>query len=757
MYRVAIIQNESETIRSGYANVIGKLSQIPLLASYSMELFNVVNIDRLFKSGDNNIQHYDSIVITTNATSDKYILDKLRSHKDDIEAFLLRGKGIFIASQKKLSTSCINDSGDKGRTTFLPDIYDFFTIQRPKEEKDSGEGNISFNSTTSVLLNYPNKVSCEETICHCKNNEFKRHFYRSYIVPLTKGVYESVLIDDSYENVPNRCLLATNLVPQNGERIVISTIALDWEFHVNLLTNIIVYITEGQPKVAFVGLPHNKVNDYDYLLSSAKLSKIAYKAYDSIKTIDSTLLGIHNTYIFSPNYTKPEIEEFITTVNSRVGYNIKQYIRIYYFEHIGNSLALVQYSNFSSIDILIDNAILWLTSKFDGRMWNNSFWASYDILIMMNETGVSPEPYIVNILDDIKKHYTDNNYDGVVGATCGLLEILLIWQEKYPHVLAGASIVHSDIQQTINWLLSKFPSQSNYDKQTIISTLHKYNSLILKLGLSVNIPDENDLKQQLDNTSINDFSKITELDICRLIEWHIIQNNTDGINNCLIQLKNRQNVGGKWVNIRRTATILVSLLSNIKSLSYNDILDDMIYNGILFLRSSYNWKFSNWDNDIQATAKALHAIGLYNSIYKYSTQDFFKTLEVESDTVYAASVVLNVSENIRNLRNDTNEISVKLKDINQKYNAAIETIERQNSTIENLNTKVRKAAMSITASRTFAVISGSLFLAIILYLAFKYPVRALQEIRQIDIVGIIGGFVVGLIFTSFINRQIDKN
>lgn len=757
MYRIAVIQNENETIRSGYANVIEKLSRIPLLTSYSMELFNVVNIDKFFKEGDLNIKNYDSIVITTNATSDKYILDKLRLNKKDIELFLSSGKGIFISSQKKLSSANINENEDYGKTLFLPDIYEYYTAQRPKEEKDSGEGNITVNAAKSVLLNYPQNVTIQETVEHCKNNEFKKHYYRSVIKPLTKGVYESVFIDNSYSEMPDRCLLATNIFPQYGERIVISTIAIDWESHVNLLTNIIVYITEGQPKVAFVGQPINKVSDFDYLLSSAKLSKIAYKSYDSITNIDSTLLDIHNTYIFSPNYQKNEIEQFIGTINAQRECYKKKYVRIYYFEHVGESLALVQYSNFSTIDILLDNAILWIVSKYSGKMWNNSFWTSYDILIMMNETGVNPEAYIETILRDIKKHYIDYSYDGVVGATCGLLEILLIWQTKYPQILIETGIQLSDLQQTIDWLLRKYPTQSYYDRQTIISTIYKYYGIIGSLNLCIDENEWNNLKANLNIADNIDFANITELDICRLIELHIIQDTVDSIQPYIIELKKKQNIGGKWVNIRRSATILVFLLSNIDKIPSSEILDEMIYNGILYLRSSYKWKLSNWDNDIQATAKALHAIGLYNSIFHYSTQDFFKTLEVESDKVYAASVVLNVSESIRNLRYETNETSRKLRLLSQENIDARNTIFYQDNSIKELNSKIKRIHRIIMTTRTFAVITGSLFFAILLYLGFKYPERALQEIRQIDIVGIIGGFVVGLIFTSLINRNIDKN
>ena len=105
MYRVAVIQNESEMLRSGFTNVIPKLNGIKRLSQYSFELFNVVNILKLFQEGDSHLKHFDSLIITTNATSDKTVLTILQENKNFIVEFIASGKGIFIASQKKLSTS----------------------------------------------------------------------------------------------------------------------------------------------------------------------------------------------------------------------------------------------------------------------------------------------------------------------------------------------------------------------------------------------------------------------------------------------------------------------------------------------------------------------------------------------------------------------------------------------------------------------------------------------------------------------------
>lgn len=767
MYRVAVIQNENEVLRSGYANVIPKLNDIKRLSQYSFELFDVVNIFKLFQDGDSNLKNFDSIIITTNSTSET-VLSILRENNKAIEDFITKGKGVFIASQKKLSTSKFDLAKDDGRTLFLPDLYDFFTVERPREEKDSGVGNISILSNEqNLLLNYPTSVTVEMTKKHCENNAFKRHFYRSHIVPKTVGAYHQIFVDTSYEKANNRNLLMVNLVPQNGERIVISTIAIDWEFHENLLTNIITYITEGLPKVAFIDNAKTKNGDFDFLFTSAKLSKISHEVYNHPNSIRKELFNVHNTYIFSPDWSENEIGKFLKQVESNsfdANKSKKSYVRVYYFKKIEKILTLSQYSNFSTIDLITDSSVLWVNSKFPNKMWNNSFWTTYDILFMLSEIGVDIKTYITPILKDVKRHFGGDSYDGVTGATCGLIEVMILLQKSFRKELESENYTDKELNGMINWVVDKFESQSIYDKQTVILTLTKYKSQIDSV---IRFDDEDKKFQILKKFIKDDFElgswneNYTETDLCRRISLCLLNTNKGKeINESINYLKKNQTVVGKWTNTGRTANVLIFLLENFEKLeSISEInvrIDDMIYNGILYLRSEYDWKKSNWDNDIQATAKAIHAIGLYNKHFKYSTQDFFKTLEIDSDKIYSASIVHNVSESMRNLRQHSNELASRIETVTAENRANQILLKEQQDEIEASIKYETEIAKQIIRIKTISTILGSLFVAFVFYLWTRYPARVAQEFRQIDITGIILGFVVGLVLTSVAQMTVGK-
>ena len=106
-YRVAVIENESESLRYGYANVFQRLQQLKRLRNYVFERFDSHNLGLLF-DGDL-LLTFDSLFISTNATSDSTTLAVLRKQHDKIETFITAGKGVFVSNQKKLASRPLHE------------------------------------------------------------------------------------------------------------------------------------------------------------------------------------------------------------------------------------------------------------------------------------------------------------------------------------------------------------------------------------------------------------------------------------------------------------------------------------------------------------------------------------------------------------------------------------------------------------------------------------------------------------------------
>lgn len=749
MYRVAVIQNESEMLRSGYANVIKKLKQISSFNNYSFELFNIVNIKKLFEIGDSYINNYDCLIITTNATSDKDVLEILIKNKKTIESYIFSGKGIFIGSQKKLSTKKFRRGEDSGKSGFLPDIYDFYTVERPKKEKDSGKGEIFISKKNELLLNYPKPVTKNDITNKCITNDFREHFYRSHIVENRIGVFKSILYDNSYKKAKNRNLLVANLLPQKDERVIISTIAIDWEFHENLLINIIKYLTEGLPKIAFVGNNQGK-GDFDFILSSAKISKIPYIIYQSLNCIKKELTNIHNTYVFSPSYDKKEIETFLGDTNKN-----KNYITAYYFQNNNSLLTLSQYTNFNTIDLIIDSSILWIDSKFNNKMWNNSFWTTHDILHMYIGLNKPIDQYINYILKDIKNHYSSNSYDSVLGATCGLLELINNIKENNREAFEK-EFSDKDITLIQDWILEKFNSSSSYDKNLIFLTLNKVlkdktiDKLIEK-HILINL-DELTKQSMITNSD-------SESDICLNIELLIrVGKNKEKIVYWVNQLLTKQSFSGSWTNVGRTSHVLLTLLKHYDILvnKFDINLDDSIYNGIYYLRTEFNWEESNWDNDIQATSKSIYAIGLYNNLFKNSTQNFLKTLESDIDQMYSARIVNDVADKMISLRYNLNENIIENRKIKDKLHKDKKDNEYLYKTLEDAKEYEKIQEKEVKKAKTLSVIFGTMLVGILFYLYSKYPEALIKELLNLNITDALIGFIIGLLLTGMIESSTIK-
>src|SRR6185369_8821811 len=297
-YRVAVIENESESLRYGYANIAPRLAQIKRLRNYTFERFDNQNLPSLFEN--ERIFSFDSIFISTNATSDGTTLATLRENRILIEKFITLGKGLFVSNQKKLA---VTNTSDLAVTGFLPAELEITAIERPEALSSEGdisiaaEGNSHYDPADAILC-FPETVFGNEILRDCRENDFKPHLYRAYLRPIVGGAYHPLVFDSSYQDEFRPLLIASR---QSGtsERVLISTIALDWEWHIKLITNIVVFISEGLPTVAFISGAARPTGDFEYLVSSAALSKIPHSVYQTVDAVPEKLLDVHGIYVFS--------------------------------------------------------------------------------------------------------------------------------------------------------------------------------------------------------------------------------------------------------------------------------------------------------------------------------------------------------------------------------------------------------------------------------------------------------------------------
>jgi hypothetical protein len=317
MYRIAVIQNEVEMQHSGYVDSVQKYRErFELNVEVVFNRFSSVNLDRIFTKGEDFLGDYDCLIIGTNATSDGDVYNQLKNenNKKILSEFINQGKGLLVCSQKKL----ISDNDCKGykarKTAFLPEIYEYNVISRPQSES-SADGDVTITSDMNSLSNiqnyvlqHPHNLSDDMIESHCKNNDFQQHFYRDYIITKNESMYYPLLLDNRTDSKRYTMMVAS---PQKDERIIISTMALDWAGHYELLENTINYLIKGIPALAFIEKKQQESGVFKYLVSEADLQKIAYKLYNSVEECsNSKIFNYHSLFVFSPNFIEKEVSDF---------------------------------------------------------------------------------------------------------------------------------------------------------------------------------------------------------------------------------------------------------------------------------------------------------------------------------------------------------------------------------------------------------------------------------------------------------------
>lgn len=653
MYRVAVVQNQSESLRAGYADVARNFDTQLRLGAYEFTPFDGANIASLFEpASPQYLATFDALFVSTNAASDEKTRTALEQNLELIDQFLRSGKGIYLGYQKKMSVP-FGHAVTTG--TLLPVPYSVTMQNRPESEPDSSIGKISIaeRSPHSVgsflLLNSPHEVSEELIMTHCRENDFKAHAYRAILVPFNEAAFETVLEDRSYDG-PRRLMLA-NRSSTAGERVVVSTIAVDWENHRRLLENIIAYITEGVPRVALIAQQQAGDLGFDFIRSTAKLLRVPNRQYSSL-AVPEELSRIHNVYIVSAKWSQESVEKFWRTVTGPRPRTIQPAASFSRLYHLGDSsrgcTSLTRYVNYTTIDVVVNDALLWLEQHFRGGFWAGGFWNTHDVLQMMDGLDLDASSYLPGVLRDIEPHLRPGGYDAVMGPSCGLLSLLNRLSVRYEAELNAGGFPVERRAHIASWILDNLEGQSDVARQVAARALFGKGGEPVLAALRARGRDDavSSLRRIVRNglnVSIERVSSMSEMDLVRLVQLtYTVPALESVLAASLAELKNRQDDTGLWGSVGRTANIVTSMLEIGEappSLAQDSEWDEAVSRAVEALRGSYSHQLSSWGGIIQDTAMSAHALGLYRSRYDVESQELFETVEADARSTQRSSSV----------------------------------------------------------------------------------------------------------------------
>jgi len=769
MYKVGIVVNENEVSHSKYADTLKTLRKAiddcnqngKKGNSYYFKEFDKFNIQSLFSEGENNIRSFDGIIIATNAMDNERIYNEFLYHKKNLEEFINDNKGIFISSQKKLSNGSLTKEKSQS-TGFLPEIYDYYVFDRP--EKYSSEGVVSIESENKILF-YPNRVSKEIIEDHCEKNEFMVHRYRSVIIPKHPNAYDTLLNDTAipisqkelgYSNGVRKILVSSKY----NRRIVLSTMALDWANHAELLCNILIFITENKTPAFFVkkdSEPSTKSSVIESYIIRANIANLPYRVISENEVTEySNFSG--STFIFSPKWSTKEIERKYDEMLSTQ----KEYFSLYHISKSSsesvNDLKLSKYCNFSSIDKLKDEVIQKILSEYVSNSWHKSVWTYSYIINLVKFFDINIPVIAKSIYEELIKHFTKKDehkgivelvgsYDNVFNATCKMAEILSYFQDKYPETIHTDSHYKIDdvLKHTDEWVISKIESPSISDQDICYGALYLlscegYRSISdstkIKLSQLIDKILAETIPCQMDEIPTIDLCRIYQV-TCRLWEHEIFTDKKyiQYIKKIETVLSERQDIYGNWKNISETSEIVVMLMdvytirTNIDS-SLNAI-NIVITKAVEILHSEFNSMSNSFGNDLNTIAKAMNGVVAYNKTFNFAINDFFLDLNNNQTNVAFMSgtdigIIDGFYRNIDALEKEKVQLTRNLFDKENKILSA--------------QKKLRRAKMSSLIA-VLMVFSLLFLFALLLHGLFTGHKEILSEIFAKYKEAFIGGFI----------------
>jgi DNA-binding transcriptional MerR regulator len=456
-----------------------------------------------------------------------------------------------------------------------------------------------------------------------------------------------LIVDTKYE--PQRTLLVasrTDLPP----RVAISTLPIEWQGHDHLWENILRYVIEGRPSIAIVAKKGSSPESFNYLAATVNMRKLASNSYElrDLQELADLSLGVHDALVLDPSWDEREVLD----LNEEIGLiSPDTYSRVFYFRKSRQGDRIVSImSNLKDFNRISRNALTWLVSQYDREKpyWGGSFWTTVEVMKTLHEFGRPIKQYEQGLMAEIKEHNKDGcSYDEVLGATCGLLELCYLLSGKETELYRNA----------LQWVLRVLPEKTLYEQSTALDAL-------LRLGEPIREALLTKFKNELMSTRkglTNEFA------LHRFISTLLTCGFVQEAEQLALNLEDLQNpTDGSWINIPNTASTTLTLihLQN-RSPRPNPSIDNMIFKGVLFVKSTYSEDLYSWNNDPLATATSLRALKAFEKNIDFPIDEILRALQdvdEEARSMIAIDAAIQMNIELQEENNRLQQERVRLKD-----------------------------------------------------------------------------------------------
>ncbi len=597
MYRIALVQNQSEMAHYGYADARSLFAEF----GYKVTLYTAQNVSELSNALRPN--RTDGLVLGSNALNDKTIRSYFEMEETAavVHRFLECGGGLLSFHQLRVAGM------ENARLAFLPDpLSRVAPVARSTAETSaSGDLMVPGGAETHTSLLYPNRITAKDMQSRALGFKSLQGLYWHYWHNPDLANWDVLLTDGSLRDTPRALMLASKETAPY--RVVLSALTLDWQRQREALQNVLTYVVEGRHNTAILTQDSRDSQAIAYLTTTLEARRFPFRRYhlsDGLVSFDAHVESeVHTTIVLGDDVSLETLRvASAVPVDDRLRAGTVKLISIEPGDDPSrlSGLSVVSHQTeahrFLSLAELAVQAEL-RTGNVDGSFWSTA--ETLQVLESLPEVSTDFGPLAARALHLADEHDRDGSYDETFGVTCALY-----WMRAtYLGVDASAT------RATEQWIR---PRLDRYEARERVLA---YRTLALVGRLSQ--ADEAKLAELLAALS-NDH--LSEIDLIAYIKAAVAANILTPLPSLVHQLLVA--LQEEWVDLATTASAAAALLDARVVLradpalgaQVRQSLDDSIRRAVVSLQDAMT-HFGNdpdespypWEGKASTTVKCLEA------------------------------------------------------------------------------------------------------------------------------------------------------
>lgn len=640
MFRVALVQNQSEMAHYGYADARPLIRD---LGYDDVTLFTADNIDTLGAALGRN--QFDAIIFGSNALNDKTIRHESgrAEFRSAFRAWLSQGRGCLIFHQLRLVALEDTTLG------FLPEPLNTIAASaRPPTEK-SADGAIGGEpSAANHLLLYPNPVGASAIRDGAINFRSLPGLYWHSWTDVNLADWEIVLFDPiDPTGGAERPLLVSSREPR-PYRVVVSALTLDWQKQRLLLQNLLTYVVEGRHSTALLLDQRNRNTAFEYLIGTLRSRKYPFKQYfagDDPALTRHISNGVHSVLLLGPLVELARLPVKLTqAIMARLASGQLKLVTteaaepdIRRFSVAGRERRAQRL--LPDVEIRIQTELR--VGYIDGSFWSTA--ETLQTLQVLPGVGAKYDTLADKALELAAAHDRAGSYDEVFGVSCAFL-----WMRG-----RFLGVNHADTQATLGWIRSRIDRYEPREQALAYLTLGDLKLCTENEGRA--------LAQLLRNL---DIAKLSEIDLVVYIRAALMGGEASIIPSLVDALGNKQ-VGGAWVDLATTAAgvaALVDVLDQLRrgasmSTHVKSRVEDLVFRGVIHIQEALERSGAAggdasypWDGKASTTVKCIQAWLRFEELIDLPVHELVDVLEGydrDATRLLAGRQALSVLEDLK--------------------------------------------------------------------------------------------------------------